>query len=414
MPFLFFCYVFAYLDRVNVGFAKLQMQRDLNISDTVYGAGAGIFFVGYFFFEVPCNLILQRIGAKRWLGPIMIVWGIVSACGIFIRSSGTFYGIRFLLGVVESGFFPGVILYLTFWFTMQHRARMIAVFMAAIPISGIIGAPISGWILKTMSSSGGLRGWQWLLLLEAIPSMIAGIAALVFLDDGPKNASWLTEQERAFLVAKLEEDHALKQMDPRAKHTAGEALRSPALWIMSAIYFGLVMGNYGLAFWLPQIVKDSLSKDPFKIGLLTAIPWLFGALAMLLVGRSSDRTGERRWHVALTGAVGAAAFASSALPHLSGALILLALTIATAGITASYSTFWALPSTLLSGTAASAGIAWINSLGNLAGYCSPAIVGKLRDVTHSMVPGLLVLAGSCLMSAILTATCFRGRRTERV
>ena len=414
MPFLFLCYVFAYLDRVNVGFAKLQMQQDLRISDAVYGAGAGIFFIGYFLFEVPCNLMLQRIGAKRWLGPIMIIWGVVSACNIFIRDTRTFYALRFSLGVVESGFFPGVILYLTFWFTFRYRPRMLAVFLTAIPVSSVIGAPISGWILKAMSTAGGLRGWQWLLVLEAVPSIIAGVAALVFLDDGPRTAKWLSEEERAFLVARLEEDQALKQTNPQAKHTMRDAFSSPACWLMCAIYFGLVMGNYGLAFWLPQIVKDSLTKDPLLIGFLTAIPWGCGVIAMLVVGHHSDRTGERRWHIALTGALGAAAFACSAFPQLPGALVLAALAVATAGITASYSTFWALPSTLLSGTAASAGIALVNSVGNLAGYCSPYLVGLLRDKTHSMVPALLMLAACCLASAVLTVIGFRERRSDGV
>ena len=406
IPFLFLCYVFAYLDRVNVGFAKLQMQQDLSMSDAVYGVGAGIFFIGYFLFEIPCNLMLQKIGAKRWLGPIMIIWGVVSGCGMFIDSSRTFYIQRFVLGVVESGFFPGVILYLTFWFPRAYRARMIASFLAAIPISGIIGGPISGWILKAMSTAGGLRGWQWLLVVEAIPSILAGLAALVFLEDGPRSARWLKEDERELLLRRLDEEEAEKAKEPRVGTTLGATFRSPAVWLMCLVYFGLVMGNYGLGFWLPQIMKDTLSKDPLVIGFLTAIPWTFGAIAMILVGRHSDQTGERRWHVAITGVIGAIAFALSSIPQLSGVMVLLALTIATAGITSSYSTFWALPTTMLSGTAASAGIAWINSVGNLAGYVSPALVGKLRDSTHSMVPALLMLAFCALVSAIVTVVAF--------
>lgn len=414
LPFLFLCYVFAYLDRVNVGFAKLQMQQDLGMSDEVYGMGAGIFFIGYFFFEIPCNLMLQRIGAKRWLGPIMIVWGVVSGCGMFINSSTTFYIQRFVLGIVESGFFPGVILYLTFWFPRKYRARMMAAFMTAIPISGIFGSPISGWILKVMSTGAGLRGWQWLLVIEALPSILAGLAAFVFLDDGPKAARWLTDEERALLQKRLDEDAADQATNAHGASSFRAAFRSPAVWIMCLIYFGLVMGNYGLGFWLPQIVKDGLTKDPLLIGLLTAIPYIFGAIAMVLVGRHSDETGERRWHIALSGAIGALAFAFSSIPQLSGVLVLVALTVATAGITSSYSTFWALPTSLLSGTAASAGIAWINSVGNLAGYLSPWMVGRLRDSTHSMTAALLMLSFCCLVSALLTVFAFRESKTAAV
>lgn len=410
LPFLFFCFVFAYLDRVNIGFAKLQMQQDLGMSDAVYGAGAGIFFIGYFFFEIPCNLILQRIGAKRWLGPIMIIWGVVSACGIFINSSATFYFQRFVLGVVECGFFPGVILYLTFWFPRHYRARMMAAFMTAIPISGIFGSPISGWILKVMSTGTLLRGWQWLLVIEAIPSILAGLAAFIFLDDGPESARWLSTEERSLLQRRLHEDTSSGEGGAHGANSMRAALASPAVWVMCLIYFGLVMGNYGLGFWLPQIVKDTLTKDPFNIGLLTAIPYIFGAVAMVLVGRHSDETGERRWHIAATGALGALAFACSSVPNLSGVLVLASLTVATAGIASSYSTFWALPTTLLTGTAASAGIALVNSIGNLAGYVGPSLIGMLRDRTQSMTGALLLLSVFCLLSALLTAIVFRDLR----
>jgi len=410
IPFLFLCYVFAYVDRVNVGFAKLQMQQDLRISDAVYGAGAGIFFLGYFFFEIPCNIALQKIGAKFWLGPIMVVWGLVSGCQMFVKSAGSLYIIRFLLGVVESGFFPGVILYLTFWYPQKYRAKMVAAFMTAIPLSGVIGGPISGWILDSMLHTAGLRGWQWLFLFEAIPSILAGLATIYVLDDRPRTARWLKHDEKDLLERRLEEEEKAKSMASPGHHSLTDAFRSPKVWLLCLVYFGMVMVNYGVSFWLPQIVKDTLTKDPFRIGLLTAIPWAVAAVAMVAVGQHSDQTGERRWHIGLTSIICSVAFALSAIPGISGALSLLAITLATASIASSYSTFWALPTTILSGTAASAGIAWINSVGNLAGYLSPYLVGKIRDTTHSMTLALLMLSFCGLLSALITVLCFPDRK----
>ena len=412
IPFLFLCYIFAYVDRVNIGFAKLQMQSELGINDAAYGMGAGIFFLGYFIFEIPCNLILQRIGAKRWLGPIMIVWGIVSGCQMFVTGATSLYVIRFILGVVESGFFPGVILYLTFWYPRKYRAKMIAAFMTAVPLSGVLGGPISGWILDAMSHGVGLRGWQWLFLLEAIPSILAGIATAYFLDDSPQKARWLNQSEKDLLQQHLDEEEKTKRLESPGHHRIADAFRSPKVWLLCLVYFGLVMVNYGISFWLPQIVKDTLTKDAFKIGLLTAVPWGVAAIAMVAVGHHSDKTGERRWHIALTGVLCAIAFAVSAIPGIPGGLGLVALTIATAAMASAYSTFWALPTTLLSGAAASAGIAWINSVGNLAGYLSPYLVGKIRDATHSMFWALLMLSFCCLFPAILVVLCFRPPRIE--
>jgi nitrate/nitrite transporter NarK len=287
---------------------------------------------------------------------------------------------------------------------------MIAAFMTAIPLSGIIGGPISGWLLERMSSVGGLYGWQWLYVFEALPSIIAGIVTMVFLDDGPRKAKWLKDDERALLIERLEEEETLKKAETPGHHTLADAFRSVKVWLLCLVYFGFVMGNYGVSFWLPQIVKDTITKDPFQIGWLTAIPWTAAAVAMLIVGHHSDKTGERRWHVAITGIIGAAAFAFSGLPHISGVLGLIALTVATAGIACAYSTFWSLPTAILSGTAASAGIAWINSVGNLAGYVSPYLVGKIRDATHSMTLALLLLAFSSLVSAAITVTAFRHQK----
>ena len=410
IPFLFLCYVFAYVDRVNVGFAKLQMQQDLGISDAVYGAGAGICFLGYFFFEIPCKIALQKIGAKYWLGPIMVVWGLVSACQMFVGSAGSLYVIRFLLGMVESGFFPGVILYLTFWYPGKYRAKMIAAFMTAIPLSGVIGGPVSGWILDSMSRSASLRGWQWLFLFEGVPSILAGLFTIYFLENGPRTARWLKDEEKDLLERRLEEEESAKMTTSPGHHSLSDAFRSPKVWLLCLVYFGMVMVNYGISFWLPQIVKETITKDAFRIGLLTTIPWAVAAIAMVLVGHHSDQTGERRWHIGLTSIICSAAFVVSAIPGISGALGLFALTIATASIASAYSTFWALPTTILSGTAASAGIAWINSVGNLAGYLSPYLVGKIRDTAHSMIPALLMLSFCGLLSAVITLLCFRDRR----
>lgn len=409
IPFLFLCYIFAYVDRVNVGFAKLQMQHDLGISDGVYGAAAGIFFIGYFFFEVPCNLALQKIGARRWLGPIMIVWGFVSACTMFVRTAHEFYLVRFTLGIVESGFFPGVILYLTFWYTRKRRAKMVAAFMTAIPLSGLIGGPISGWILDRLSSFGGLSGWQWLYIVEAAPSILAGIATLLFLEDHPQKAKWLNDTERAFLLEGLDNEERLKKEDGAHHHSLGDAFRSSRVWILCLVYFGMASGNYAIQFWLPQIVKDTLTKDPFRIGLLTMIPWGLAAVSMVWIGQHSDATGERRWHVSLAALGAACGLAISAIPGISGALGFAALTLAAASVISASSTFWSLPTSYLSGAAASAGIAWINSVGNLGGFVSPFIIGRINDLTHSTSLAIFLIAGCCLLSFILVATIFKKR-----
>lgn len=412
IPFLFLCYIFAYVDRVNVGFAKLQMQQDLHMSDSVYGAGAGLFFIGYFFFEIPCNLMLKKIGARRWLGPIMIVWGAVSACTMLVKTAPQFYLVRFILGLVESGFFPGVILYLTFWYPSRHRAKMISAFMTAIPLSGVIGGPISGWILDKAATMGGLRGWQWLYIFEAVPSLLAGVASLLFLQDGPHTAKWLSRDERELLIRRLSEEEASKGAGANSGHHIWDSLLSLKTWLLCFVYFGFVMGNYGLGFWLPQIVKDTITRDPFSIGLLTMIPWAAAAIAMVSVGHHSDLTGERRWHIGISGIIGAAAFAMCAVPGVGGMTGLFLLTLAAAGISAGYTTFWALPTSILAVSAAPAGIAWINSVGNLAGYVSPSVIGKIRDATHSMSPVLLLLAGCAFVASLLTIAFFKQTKPQ--
>jgi D-galactonate transporter len=410
MPFLFLCYVLAYVDRVNVGFAKLQMQQDLGMSDAVYGFGAGVFFIGYFLFEVPANMMLQRIGARRWIGPIMAAWGIVSACTLFVRGAASFYALRFLLGIVESGFFPGVILYLTYWYTQKHRARMMAIFMSAVPISTIIAGPISGWILARMSDVGYLSGWQWLFLVEGVPSVMAGILTLYFLTDLPSSARWLKEDEKRIVLQRLEEEEELKKKASRTKHRLMDAFRSVPVWLLSLAYFGMTAGNYGITFWLPQVIKETLTQNPLAIGWISTIPGIASIIAMFLWGHHSDKSGERRWHMALAAIVGAVFFAASAIPGISGVAGMAALTMVSAALMCQFAVFWALPTAILSGSAAAAGIAWINSIGNLAGWASPYAVGFIRDRTHSMIPALITLCAAQLLTAIMTLIVARKKK----
>ena len=402
IPFLFLCYILAYLDRVNVGFAKLQMGSDLNFSDVIYGTGAGIFFIGYFFFEVPSNIILSKVGAKIWIARIMILWGLISAAMMFTNSEMTFYVLRFLLGVAEAGFFPGIILYLTYWYTRTHRAKMVAAFMTAIALAGVIGGPVSGWILGSMAGVAGLKGWQWLYLIEGLPSVVVGIWVLFYLDDGPAKSKWLTQQEKDLLLQRLEQEESVKKSQGESSHSFADAFTNPKVWLLCAVYFGIVMGTYGISFWLPQIIKDTITKDPWEIGLISAIPWAMAAIAMVWNGHHSDLTGERRWHVAGACIIGSIAFAVSAMPGVGGWGGIAALTVATAGVMSAVSCFWSVPTGILSGTAAAAGIAWINSVGNLAGFVSPKVVGWIRDNTHNMPLALSVLSVSVMIAALLT------------
>ena len=357
IPILFICYILAYLDRINVGFAKLQMQRDLGMTDSVYGTGAGIFFLGYFLFEVPANIALKKIGARVWLSSIMAMWGCVSAATMFVHTATQFYLLRFLLGVVEAGFFPGVILFLTFWYSRQYRTRMTAAFMSAIPLSGAIGGPVSGWILARMTVFGGLHGWQWLYLIEGLPSVVAGVVAFLVLEDGPAKARWLSLHEKELLANALDEEECQKNREGKKLKTMRDAFSSSAIWCLAAIFFGFSMGSYGVGFWLPQVLADRFTSDFFTIGILSAIPWTAGAITMIAVGRRCDETGRYRSFIVTAGIVGALAFAASAFPGFPKTFSLLALTIATAGVMVCISTFWALPTRILSATAAAAGIA---------------------------------------------------------
>ncbi|NTW52069.1 MAG: MFS transporter [Chlorobiaceae bacterium] len=402
LPILFFSYILAYVDRVNVGFAKLQMCRELNLSETAYGTGAGIFFIGYLLFEIPSNIILAKIGAKVWIGRIMITWGLVALLQVLVSDEHTFYLLRFLLGVAEAGFFPGIILYLTFWFPAAYRAGMVAWFMTAVAIAGVVGGPISGWILHSMDGYHGLQGWRWLFLLEGFPSILMGIAVLFYLDNLPKDANWLSNDEKELLIRRQQHEEAALLASYRSSHSAGSAFSNPKVWVLSLIYFAIVMGLYGISFWLPQIIKETITTDQMAIGWISAVPWLVSSVAMVANGIHSDRSGERRWHIALPCLAATAAFAISAMPSVNGWYGIMALCIATAGIMSALSCFWSLPSGLLAGNAAAAGIALVNSFGNTAGYASPEAVGIIRDATgHSMTPVLYLFSASMLVAAIL-------------
>ena len=397
IPFLLLCYIVAYLDRVNVGFAKLQMLGDLKFSDTIYGLGAGIFFIGYFIFEIPSNLILHRVGARVWIARIMISWGVLSACMMLVTTPTMFYVVRFLLGAAEAGFFPGIILYLTYWYPAQRRARMTALFMTAVAISGVIGGPLSGWVLRDFNGLNGWAGWQWMFLIEGIPSILIGIVVLLYLDDRITHAKWLSADEKALLERNIATDNAHKtDASIRAILTKGR------VWHMSLIYFCFVMGLYGVSFWLPTIVKQTGVSDALTIGLLSAIPWAFAVVAMVLVARSADRRDERRWHIAIPGLLGAVGLVLTVLWRSDTALAMAALTLATMGIMATLPLFWSMPTAILAGTGAAAGIALINSLGNLAGFAAPYAVGALKDLTSSTNSGIYLLAASLVLGAILT------------
>jgi D-galactonate transporter len=398
LPFLMLCYVCAYLDRVNIGFAKLHMLSDLQFSEAVYGLGAGLFFIGYFFFEVPSNLLMHRIGARATLARIMILWSLISAGMMFVQTPVQFYILRFLLGAAEAGFYPGMILYLTYWFPSHRRARMVALFMAAIPISGIFGGPLSGWIMESMQGVGDLRGWQWMFVIEAVPSFLAGIAVYWCLDNNIQSARWLTADEKAVLQRNIDKENNQKSghMSLRMLFTDRRVL------VMTMICFCTVMGQYGLTFWLPTLIKQTGVNSALDIGLLTAIPFGVAVCSMILVSRSSDRYRERRWHLIVPFCVAATGLVLSAVFSHNTALSLAALALAAGGSLATSPLFWSLPTAILSGVGAAAGIAMINSFANLAGFLSPYMIGLVKDATQSTNAAMFVLAGVLLCGALLT------------
>lgn len=416
IPFLFLLYIVAFLDRVNVGFAKLKMLSDLGFSDAVYGMGAGIFFIGYFLFEVPSNLFLEKVGARKWIARIMITWGLLAAAMMFIKTPTQFYVMRFIFGAAEAGFFPGMILYLTYWFPAAERAKAVSKFMTAIPVAGILGNPISGMIMK-MNGIGGLHGWQWVFLLEGLPSCILGFVVLWYLPDGPHNARWLNDGERNWITARLALDREANAAGGGAGHhvSFAGALSDWRVWLLSLIYFCTATGNYGFTLWLPDIMKDrghlNADVDGLKIGLLSAIPSVCAAAGMLINGYHSDKTGERRWHVALPAWLGSLGIAMAAFSIMGevepGSFVhslyapLACLSLAAFGMWATQGIFWTMPTAFLGGTAAAGGIALINSIGNLGGFVGPNVMGYLKESTHGFTGGLYFLSAIYLLAGLL-------------
>jgi MFS transporter, ACS family, tartrate transporter len=400
LPFLFVLYIIAYLDRINVGFAALQMKGELGFSDKVYGLGAGIFFAGYFFFQVPSNLALARFGARRWIAVIMVVWGIISASMIFVGSPRDFYVLRFLLGAAEAGFFPGMILYLRQWFPSAARARAIALFMTAAPLAGVIGGPISGLLLGVHGSH--LMGWQWLFLIEGLPAVLLGGVALAYLTDRPEIATWLKPEERAWLIQQLAQE---EKPHPQASSGVFSALTQVRVWMLVVVYLGVTTAAYGIGLWLPSLLRNVSGTSNIVVGLLSAIPYLATVVAMVLVGFSSDRTGDRKWHLAGSAfacaiALGCAAYSTSTTAD----VIFLSVTLM--GAFSMNGPFWATTTEMLTETSAAAGIAVINSLGNLGGFLGPYTIGLIRTWTGSFRGGLLAVGALLAVSGALALLAY--------
>ena len=397
VPFLFLLYIVAYLDRINIGFASLQMNEALGFSAAVYGFGAGIFFLSYTAFEIPSNIILARVGARRWIARIMITWGLASAAMMFAHDATSFYILRFVLGAAEAGFFPGIIYYLTRWVPARERARTVASFMTAVVTAGIVGGPLSGALLS-MDGQGGLAGWQWMFLLEGIPATVLGFVVLRVLDETPADARWLTDPEKSALLSRLQQESA-----PAAGRADGvsDALRHPWIWVLALVYFVVPVALYGFGFFLPQILRSTFAGTPFQIGALSAIPYLAGAAGMIVTSRHSDRTGERRWHVAVAATLAGVAFMATAFVEgLAPSLVLLS--VAMLGLASMFGPFWTLATSFVQGPGAAAGIALINSVGNVGGFVGPYGIGYLRDTTSGYSAGLMsigavVLAGGALV-----------------
>ncbi|MFV5361067.1 MFS transporter [Acinetobacter oleivorans] len=397
MPFLMLCYFCAYLDRVNVGFAKLQMMSDLQFSEAVYGLGAGIFFIGYFLCEVPSNIVLHKVGARRWIARIMITWGILSGCFAFVQTEWQFYTLRFLLGVAEAGLAPGLLLYLTYWFPSYRRARMTVLWFIAIPISGMIGGPLSGLIMDRMSGVHGWFGWQWMFLIEAIPTVLVGLLVLAVLKDSVQDANWLTQDEKNLVKQELAQDNQHKEGHASVK----EFIADKRLWLLAGIYFCVVMGQYAITFWLPTLIRNSGIHDNWHIGLLTSLPYMCAIVVMILAGRSGDHFQERRWHLIIPMCAGAIALTFATLFASNLTLSLICLCIAASGVLTASSLFWMLPTNFLGGVSAAAGIAAVNSFANLAGFCSPYLIGWVTTNTGSNAIGMFLITAVLIFGASL-------------
>jgi ACS family tartrate transporter-like MFS transporter len=407
VPFVMLLYFIAFIDRVNIGFAALTMNKELGFSPTVFGFGAGIFFLGYFLFEVPSNLVLDKVGARIWIARVMITWGLISGAMAFVQGPNSFYTLRFLLGAAEAGFFPGIILYLSYWFPARQRAAVTAIFMAAAPLSTVLGSPVSGALLE-MHGVLGLSGWQWMFIVEAVPAVILGVVVLFYMTDRPEKATWLRDDERGWLVNTMNAEAAKKA--GTASHSVWRGLADLRVIALSLVYFGTSAGLYTLGIWAPQIIKE-FGLSSLQVGFLNALPGIVAVVAMVLWARHSDRTGERTWHV-----VGACVLASLGLvlAGFAGTVlaVLLALTLVNIGISSAKPPLWSMPTMFLSGSAAAAGIATINSIGNLGGFVGPAMIGWIKDLTGSFQGGLFFVAGLLVLSAVLTLVLARSQRTS--
>ena len=401
IPFLFLCYILAYLDRVNVGFAKLQMMQDLSLSEAAFATGAGVFFIGYFLFEVPSNLLLKRFGARRWIARIMISWGLLASAMMFVRSEWAFYGLRFLLGIAEAGFFPGIIFYLTLWYPSSLRSTRNAFFVSAIAVSGVLGNPLSGAIMDALSGRWGLDGWQWLFLVEGLPSVLVGFWAFFHLDSGIAEAKWLTGEEKALLARNIEAEDRHK-----AEVRAMDAFKSGRVWALCAVYFTLMIGLYGISFWLPTIVQTLGVKGYCRVGLVAAIPYLAAVAGMILLSRSSDRTGERRLHFVASVCAGAAGLVLSGLFAHQPLLAIAFLSLGTLGVLGAIPVFWPMPAAFLAGTASAAGIGLVNSIGNLGGYVGPNLPVWARSFSTDP-SAVLYLIAACLLVGAALALCLK-------
>lgn len=398
MPLIMVCYLFAFFDRINISFAKFQLQTDLALSDTAYGLGAGLFVVGYVLFEVPSNMMLYKVGARRWIARIMMSWGIATALMVFVTAEWQFYVLRFIIGAMEAGFAPGVLFYLTLWFPQTYRGRITSMLFLASAFAGLIGAPVSGLVLGHMDGLMDLRGWHWLFLLGGIPCVGLGLLVLLVLKDRVSDAGWLTADEKTYLSSRI------AQHEPH-KHGGSllAALKLPGFLTLGLIYFLIQVASYGLNFWAPQLIRSAGTESPVIIGLLTAVPYVFGAISMIVVGRLSDASGERRKFVFGLVVLGAVGFFSAGIFAQHTALLIVSLSLLGAGVVASIPAFWTLPPKLLAGAGAGAagGIALINTLGQFGGIVSPVMVGRIKDLTGSTTPALYVIGVTTLIAAAL-------------
>ncbi|SDR47423.1 Sugar phosphate permease [Paraburkholderia fungorum] len=405
LPVLMLGFFFSYLDRVNVGFAKLQMAGDLQFSDAVYGFGAGIFFLGYFLLEVPSNVILHKVGARRWISRIMITWGLISCATIFIRTPMQFYIMRFLLGLAEAGFIPGAIYYMSQWYPAARRGRAWGVFYIALASSGVIGGVLSGSILKFMSGVGGLRGWQWLILCEGVPTILLGIYIFFRMSEDIRRVDWLDDNEKDHLSSLM-----MKEDSHKIAHGFTALLTNARVWALVVIYFTYNMGLYAISFWMPTLIQRMGTTDPFTIGVLNAIPGLCAIVCMLAFGYSADRRNERKWHLVAAFSMAAIGFALCVAWQNEPVLGIVALCLANMGVLSIPALFWSLPTAFLAGVIAAAGIAMINSIGNLAGFVAPYMIGYLKELTGRTDIALLVVAGGLVVGALLVTIVLRGRR----